>query len=94
MRVDLDDIQTNVLRSVDPAFSFYVFFRISDVQMFRSFLTSALAQTLTFAGTPTGLYAERARLQYRSSEAVTVPSTQSHLLHMNVGFTMPGLERL
>jgi Dyp-type peroxidase family len=94
MSVRLDDIQTNVLRSVDPAFSFYVFFRISDVQMFTSFLASALAQTLTLAGTRTGLYSELARLQSHSAEAATVPSTHSHSLHMNIGFTMPGLERL
>jgi Dyp-type peroxidase family len=94
MSVNLDDIQTNVLRSVDPAFSFYVFFRISDVKMFRSFLTSALAQTLTFGGTPTGLYSERARLRSRSDEAATAPSTQNDALHMNIGFTMPGLECL
>jgi Dyp-type peroxidase family len=94
MRVNLDEIQTNVLRSVDPAFSFYVFFQIDDPQAFRSFLASALAQSLTFAGTPTGVYPERHRFQSRSVEAATVPATHGHSLHMNVGFTMSGLERL
>ena len=92
MRVNLHEIQTNVLRSVDPAFSFYVFFRISDVHTFRSFLASALAQGLTFAGTPTGLYSELDRLQSRSLE--TAPSTPGDSVHMNVGFTISGLERL
>jgi Dyp-type peroxidase family len=94
MRVNPDEIQTNVLRSVDPAFSFYVFFRISDVQTFRSFLSTALAQSLSFAGTPTGLYSELDRLESRSVEAATAPSTHGDSLHMNVGFTMSGLERL
>ena len=94
MTVDLEQIQTNVLRSVDPSFSFYAFFRISDTQTFRSFLAAALAQGLTFAGTPTGFYSERQRLRSRSIEATAEPSPQSHSLHMNVGFTMSGLERL
>jgi cytochrome P450/deferrochelatase/peroxidase EfeB len=99
MSINLDNIQTNVLRSVDPAFSLYLFFRISNTQAFRSFLASALKQNLTFAGIPTGLYAERHRLkqQSRSVEAATAETesaTQSHSLHMNVGFTLPGLMHL
>jgi deferrochelatase/peroxidase EfeB len=99
MRIDLDDIQTNILRSVDPAFTLYLFFRISKAQAFRSFLASALEQNLTFAGMPTGLYAERHRLKRRSRsvEAATTETespTRSHSLHMNVGFTWPGLMRL
>jgi Dyp-type peroxidase family len=94
MMVNPEEIQTNILRSVDPAFSFYVFFRISDTGKFRAFLASALAQGLSFAGTPTGLYSERDRLQSRSVETATEPPPQSHSLHMNVGFTVSGLERL
>jgi Dyp-type peroxidase family len=94
MTVDPEEIQTNVLRSVDPAFSFYAFFRIRDTQTFRSFLASALAQGLNFAGTPTGVYSERHRLRSRSMDATKEPSPQNDSLHMNVGFTMSGLERL
>jgi Dyp-type peroxidase family len=94
MKVKLEEIQTNILRSVDPAFSFYVFYRINDTPRFRSFLASAVAQNLTFAGTPTGLYSEWDRLWSGSVEAATKPLPPNHSLHMNVGFTMSGLEHL
>jgi Dyp-type peroxidase family len=99
MRVDPRLIQTNILRSVDPAFTLYVFFRIDNTQAFRSFLGSALAQSLTFAEAPTGFYSERNRIDHHSrsiavSAAATEAAPQHHLLHMNVGFTMAGLEHL
>ena len=99
MRVEPDLVQTNILRSVDPAFSFFVFFRINDVAAFRLFLASALDKSLNFAGVQTGIYSERDRLPHRrrSIENVataTGPPSESHSLHMNVGFTLSGLEAL
>lgn len=99
MRVEPDTIQSNILRSVDPAFCLFVFFRISDVAAFRSFLTLALDKRLTFTGTQTGIYSERDRLAHRrqsveSTATAVEASPQSHSLHMNVGFTLSGLEVL
>lgn len=97
MRINLSNIQTNIVTSVDPAFDLYLLFRIREAQAFRSFLASAIKQNLTFAGIKTRLYAERNRLQQRWVEAATVatePSTRSRLLHMTVGFTWPALLRL
>ena len=99
MRVEPDLVQTNILRSVDPAFSFFVFFRINDVAAFRLFLASALDKSLNFAGVQTGIYSERDRLPHRrrsieNAATATGPSSESHSLHMNVGFTLSGLEAL
>jgi Dyp-type peroxidase family len=99
MRIDPDEIQMNILRSVDPAFSLFIFFRIDNVEEFRSFLNAALDKSLTITELQTGIHSERDRLHHRFRSRDSTPETvdlspQSHSLHMNVGLTASGLRVL
>jgi Dyp-type peroxidase family len=90
MQVNLDDVQAHVLRSLDPSFAIYAFFRIKDRAAFKAFLSSAV-QPLVNQRQRNGEIEPR----IYSEQGWACSSRQVQLrFHTQVGFTLRGLRAI
>jgi Dyp-type peroxidase family len=101
MRVDPGHVQAHVLRSLDPAYAVYAFFRIEDAAEFRNLLKVLLdpdGRSRTIAGAPARIYDEAQWIAVEEAPDTSgePPGTPEgpRLVHAHVAFTFSGLQQL
>ena len=102
MKADPAHIQTHVLRSLDPTFAVYGFFRISNPAQFRTLLQALLgtdSQPLMVAGTAARIYNEAEWIASEIDQPESGPPARENgagapLVHAHIAFTFSGLRTL
>jgi hypothetical protein len=87
MNVDLNDVQTEILRSDNPAFAIYTFFHINDARAFKLLLNRVIKSDEDRQPLDNGILirilSEKARGKLKEDALTT-----------QIGFTLPGLKAL
>ncbi len=102
MKADPAHIQTHVLRSLDPTFAVYGFFRIGNPAQFRTLLQALLgtdSQPLMVAGTAARIYNEAEWIASEIDQPESGPPARENgagapLVHAHIAFTFSGLRTL
>src|SRR6266566_2148746 len=102
MKADPAHIQTHVLRSLDPTFAVYGFFRIGNPAQFRTLLQALLgtdSQPLMVAGTAARIYNEAEWITSEIDQPESGPPARENgagapLVHAHIAFTFSGLRTL
>jgi Dyp-type peroxidase family len=102
VKVDPRHVQTHVLRSLDPAYAVYVFFRIRDPAAFGDLLKSLVdpnSPPLTVGGAPARIYNEAKWIASDVDQPETGSTSGENgagppLVHAHVAFTFSGLGKL